>query len=248
MPAVDPVWLDFLEFIALRNDRWTFFRGIPCKEFKNVPGVARSDRAPASGWRPDIKQRLFQDFKAMAQTHEPGLNFTDLDWLAVAQHFGLPTRLLDWTDNPLVAAWFAVADETIYRPKPPKRTPLAGSVHVIVVDPSALVVDANPFVGTLEPVLVRVPPRAARITAQHGLFSLHRDLRTVWDLDADPRVSHRTFEIPHASKAAFRQALDHPVSTVSASWSTWTAFVLHWRGVIGAIGYDTQRRCRAASR
>jgi len=143
MPAVDPVWLDFLEFVALRNDRWTFFRGLPCKEFKNVPGVARSDRAPASGWRPDIEQRLFQDFKAMAQTYESGLNFTDLDWLAVAQHFGLPTRLLDWTDNPLVAAWFAVADETVHRPNPPKRTPLPAIVHVIIVDPSALAVDPD---------------------------------------------------------------------------------------------------------
>jgi len=59
---------------------------------------------------PLIERRLLREFKraypTTAEAPPPPLN-DDLAWLAIMQHHGAPTRLLDWTYSPFVAAFFA---------------------------------------------------------------------------------------------------------------------------------------------
>jgi len=60
----------------------------------------------------DLEKQFLYQFQSIASQFLENLPGADeyLEWLAVLQHYGTPTRLLDWTYSPTVAAYFALRE------------------------------------------------------------------------------------------------------------------------------------------
>jgi hypothetical protein len=97
---------------ALGDQRWgqrpdrvhpaTVFRGLARSSYRNVHSLARLQGDFAT-----LERHLLRSFRKYAHRETPGPS--TWEWLSLAQHHGLPTRLLDWTYSPLVALHFATA-------------------------------------------------------------------------------------------------------------------------------------------
>lgn len=90
---------------ALRDQpSYAIYRGVPDARFELVPKIGRYH----GGWDPRLERDILTIFRNRARPYLDREPSTMWEWLTIAQHHGLATRLLDWTRNPLVAAYFAV--------------------------------------------------------------------------------------------------------------------------------------------
>lgn len=105
-------FLDYVFDMLLPYQNTPFiYRGQKDKDWKIEPKLFRSYRDKEINISLDIyERRLFEEFnrKSISSLYK---QYDIWERLSIAQHHGLPTRYLDWSESPLVAMYFAVEED-----------------------------------------------------------------------------------------------------------------------------------------
>lgn len=261
-------WTDILD--ALYADAWDpalgrfrspfAFRGLACADHVMSSSLFRLAGGADTA---RLEMALLRNFRKYAHS-ERRLADSIWDWLALGQHRGLPTRLLDWTYSPLVALHFATehpADFTIDGAvwcvnfvEANKRLPARLRRILEREGSQTLTVDMLAAFRTLrdfdalarDPLLVFLEPPAIdrRILNQFALFSLMSSPTAVVDdwLRDNPALCRRIV-VPAALKWEIRDKLDQANVNERVLFpdldglSRWLArYYLPARGSRGTIG------------
>lgn len=157
-------FINQIETRLVDNYRVTIFRGQNTDKAL-IPKIARHYFKKS---REIDERRMLDEFNIHSIQYLSYFPNNDLERLTIAQHHGLPTRLLDWTDNALAALFFAVNNE-------PNDNESA-VVWILSVERGSEMIIDNTNIEIFEQVELKLFKPASiisRVTSQSGWFSLH---------------------------------------------------------------------------
>ena len=96
---------ELLNFVSSLNDKHgrLWYRGEEDANLSLIPSIQRTKK------RIEVERYITNDFYIRAKQimNHPPEKHNYAGWVAIMQHYGLPTRMLDWSQSPLIASFFA---------------------------------------------------------------------------------------------------------------------------------------------
>jgi len=183
-------------YYTRQRGAWVF-RGHSHPDYQLVPSVGRVDHTSRD--RAKYESSLVAMFRRSALPHLVATPRNKWEWLSLAQHHGLPTRLLDWTFNPMVALYFAIEDNidhdaVIFALQADKKV-------------SQSIIDSGDPLSIERPMKYLPTAHIPRIVAQEGLFTSQPDVDTPLNRQLRPEWQIDSITIPSNSKQDFRYQL-----------------------------------------
>lgn len=109
LPELISKVLEIQKQLPIEQKLW--FRGINNHNYKLLPKIMRSERDSDDVF--EREKRLVTRFRQRSMAYWPeGYSQNDWEHLFAMQHYGLSTRLLDWSENVFVAVFFAISYES----------------------------------------------------------------------------------------------------------------------------------------
>ncbi len=186
-----------------------FFRGQADYEWTLEPSIARIENPEhcysmtLTGWL-SLESYLISEFKKYSYPYLKDEPNNYHDWLVHGQHHGLPTRLLDWSVNPLKALFFAVEDNSLDH--------VDGSLFLCT--PKQMAPTTNDIHEGKGTQFFYSSHINARVSAQEGAFSIpyvneeEDDFEQDLDIDTSKLRSYGKLRIPKECKPQFRHSLN----------------------------------------
>ena len=170
---------------------------------------------------PDREWEFFRRFQQNAAAFLSHTTLSEWDWMLYMRHYAVPTRLLDWTESPLVALYFAVenrssrTDGIVWCLDPERLNDLAGfgrRIYCAGIDPelddyTPRSIKTAPPATDYRPVALITARAFPRLVAQQGVFTvIHRRSTTLEAIDDDALLSR--VRIPADARAPIRNNLN----------------------------------------